>query len=340
MARPVASTGQHLAEDRGIRKQFRALSRDCFQTAEGRQRLGKPPVGRRLQRRFEFKPVGGIGRGRLERHLRAERRGHAGLADNCSQRLPLLLAAERFVDQPFHDALSAAGMARLGGSLHEGLGRPQQIPGRLGGRVFRGEFTGLIAGLVEERHGLLHPPDQRLGHGGLAQRHGIVWAGFQERHAARGSLGEFLGGQLKPGAVRHQAGPSGMPLRQPLHFRQSCRVLLPVGESVDLFQIAHEFGAAELDLLAGATRARRIRVQGHVGVISGKRPFQCELAMYHHHPRRASCRPPTEPSYSAGSRRRQCRRGQAADGAVKRSDTGLSLPAMSARAIPCSNPAS
>ena len=145
---------------------------------------------------------------------------------------------------------------------------PQQV-GR--GRVEAGVgclFDRLVACLVEQRHRLLHAADDGLGDRGLAERHGVVGKGFEERHAAGRRLRELLRGQLEPVAVREEAGTPRMPLREPLDFAERRRVLLPLRQPVELLQIAHEFGAAELDLLAGAAGARRVGVEGHAGAIS------------------------------------------------------------------------
>ena len=62
---------------------------------------------------------------------------------------------------------------------------------------------------------------------------------------------------------RQQARPRGAGRQQLLDVLQAGRRLVGVQQPVDLLQLVEEIGAAELDLLAGATRAERIGVDGH-----------------------------------------------------------------------------
>ena len=64
--RSLVRTAQHLAEDRHVGEQLRALAGDRLQAAERGQGLGQPPIGGSLQRRFKLETVGRVGWRRLE----------------------------------------------------------------------------------------------------------------------------------------------------------------------------------------------------------------------------------------------------------------------------------
>ena len=161
-------------------------------------------------------------------------------------------------------------MARLRGGLHERLGCPDQVAWHL---PFAG-LAGLVASLIEQGHGLLHAAHDGLRHRSQPQRDGVVGTGLEKRGTPRRGLGKLFGCQLQAGAVGHQAGPPRMQLRQPVHLRQRRGILLAFRETFDLFEIAHQFRAAELDLFACAARAGRIGVDGHGWMISGRRAHE------------------------------------------------------------------
>jgi hypothetical protein len=87
--------------------------------------------------------------------------------------------------------------------------------------------------------------------------------GVEKRLARRGRFGELLGGQFELRAGGHQAGAAGMLVGQPLHLVERRGDLVALDEPVELFEVADELGAAELDLLPGAARARSVGVDRH-----------------------------------------------------------------------------
>ena len=240
--------------------------------------------------------------------------------------MPLFRGAEGLVDQPFDDALSTSRVARLRGGLHECLGGPHEIVRHLAGAGLAGLMERLVAGLIEQGHRLLHPPRDGLRDRGQPQRHGVVGTGLEKLGACRRGRGKLLGGKLEAGSVGHQAGPARMPLRELFDLRQGGGVLLPLGQTVELFQVAHEFRAAELDLLAGAARTGRIGVDGHAGVISGMRALervrQCTSSIPLRRVAARRLRLHTLP-FSQAFRSR----GQAANTAAERLDVGPPVPA-------------
>ncbi len=62
---------------------------------------------------------------------------------------------------------------------------------------------------------------------------------------------------------RQQAGPIGIFLRQLVDQFQGGDTLLPFDHPLELFQLRHEFGATEFDLLASAAGTRRVGIENH-----------------------------------------------------------------------------
>ncbi len=111
-------------------------------------------------------------------------------------------------------------------------------------------------------HGLEELLESRLGlaldggeNGRFGQGHGIVGETLEEGGGiGRGRL------QLAAAAQQHpldcqQTRPRGAGRQQLLDALQAGRRLVGVQQPVDLLQLVEEIGTAELDLLAGATRA-------------------------------------------------------------------------------------
>ena len=110
-------------------------------------------------------------------------------------------------------------------------------------------------------HGLQELLESRLGlaldggeDGRFGQGHGIVGETLEEGGGiGRGGLQLAAAPQQHP-LGRQQAGPRGTALQELLDPLQTGRRLVGVQQPVDLLQLVEEIGAAELDLLAGATR--------------------------------------------------------------------------------------
>jgi hypothetical protein len=117
--RRLEGTGQHLAEHGDVGEHLLALARHGLEAAEGRQRLGEPPLPGVLERRVELGPPRGVDLRRLEPHFRPQGGGHAGRADDRGQEPPLVLGAQAPVEDPLEDPLREAHVAELAGDLHE-----------------------------------------------------------------------------------------------------------------------------------------------------------------------------------------------------------------------------
>jgi hypothetical protein len=146
-------------------------------------------------------------------------------------------------------------MTRLRRGLHERCGDPHEL--------CRDLAAGDLAGLVERRGRLLRAAGDGVGHRGLAEGQGIVGVGLEEGPARGGRLGESLRGQFELRARGHQAGAAGRLLVEPPHLVERRGDLVALHERVELLEIAHQVGTAELDLLAGAAGAGRVGVDGH-----------------------------------------------------------------------------
>ena len=118
-------------------------------------------------------------------------------------------------------------------------------------------------GLVEQAGGLLDAARDGVGDGRLAEGQRVFGMGVEKGPARRGRLGELLGGKFEFRAGGHQAGAAGMLVGQPLHLVERRGDLIALDEPVELLEVADQFGATELDLLAGAARAGSVGVDRH-----------------------------------------------------------------------------
>jgi hypothetical protein len=210
--------------------------------------------------------------GVLERDLRAQGRRYAGRADDRRQHPAFLVAAETPIGQPIDEPLGKADVAGLRRRLHE-RGRDPHELGRhvLPAVALSAGRHGRLAGLVEEGRGLLDPPCDRVADRGVAEGQRVVGAGLEKPPARLGGGRELLGAELELGPRRQQAGSARRLLLQPLHLVERGRNLVSLDEPVELLEVADQFGAAELELLAGASRARGVGVDGHGATCSRRR---------------------------------------------------------------------
>ena len=264
-------SGHHLAEHGDVGEQFPALAGHGLEAAEGRQRLGQPPLVSVLERRVELGPPGRVGRGRREPHLRAQRGRDAGGADDRGQQPTLLVGAETTVEEPLHDALREAHMAELGPGLHERRRDAHEFGRDVVAAFGTAGGQGRDAGLVEQRGRLLHAAGDGVGDGRLAEGERVLGMGVEKRLARHGGLGELLGAEFQLRPRGHQAGPARILVGQAPHLIERRRDLVALDEPIELLQVADEVGAAELDLLAGTSRAGCVGIDRHGKIGSGSR---------------------------------------------------------------------
>ena len=220
--------------------------------------------------RFELGPPRALGRELHPRDPRPQGGGHTRRTDKGGQNPSLLIAAEAAVFKPFQHPLSKTDVPHLGRRLDERGGDPHQF-GRdiLTAAGLLPHHHGGHSGLVEARGGLLDPASESVSDGRLPQGQGVFREGSEEGLAARGRLGKPLRRQFQFRAGGHQAGPPWVLLLEAAHLVERGRDLIPVDQTVELIQLADKVAATELDLLAGATRAGGVGVDGHAESCSG-----------------------------------------------------------------------
>ena len=119
--------------------------------------------------------------------------------------------------------------------------------------------------------------------GRFGQRHGIVGESREESGRIGPRRLDLAARPQQHPLDRQQACPRTTFRQQPLHVLEAGGKLLSFQQPVDLAQLADKIAAAELDLLAGATRAVRIGVDGHGSTVgfrmegSRLRPGDCAL---------------------------------------------------------------
>jgi len=224
-----------------------------------------------LECRVELRPPGRVGRGRREPHLRPQSGRHAGRADDRRQQPPFLVRAEATVDEPLHDALREADVAELGTGLDERGRDPHEFGRHVVPPLGAAGGQGRDPGLVEQRRGLLHAAGDGVGDGRLTEGERVLGMGGEKRLARHGGLGELLGAEFQLRPRGHEAGAAGMFVGQPPHLVEGRRDLVALDEPIELLEVADEVGAAELDLLAGASRAGGVGVDRHERIGSGGR---------------------------------------------------------------------
>ena len=106
-----------LTDDRDVGEERPRLARHAPQAAEGGERLREPPLPGMVERGVEFEPPWRIPLDGLERRLAAERRGHAGRAEDRAEKPQLVRRHETLLGKPFDDPLREADVAALRGRL-------------------------------------------------------------------------------------------------------------------------------------------------------------------------------------------------------------------------------
>ena len=224
-----------------------------------------------LERRVELRSPGRVGSGRREPHLRPQGGRHAGRADDRGQQPPLLVGAKAAVEEPLHHALREADVAELSTGLNERGCDPHQLGRHVVAPLGAARGEGRDPSLVEQRRGLLHAAGDGVGDGRLPEGERVLGVGGEKRLARYGGLGELLRAELQLRPRGHQAGAAGMFVGQPSYLVEGRRDLVALDEPIELLEVADEVGTAELDLLAGASRARGVGVDRHERIGSGGR---------------------------------------------------------------------
>jgi hypothetical protein len=253
--RGLEGSRQLFTEQSDVGEEFGTRRCHASQALECGQSLAEPPRTNVFQPRLELKPPGRISLCLDVMDSGSNRGRHPGRGDHCRQHSPLLVGAQRFFLKPFENALGKTRLPGLCRGLHDSRRDSHQIRRHVG--------AGGLSGAVQETGRLGHVVDKGSRDGRVAECQWIVGKGVQKSSTGHRRIVEATGGQFQLGLRGQKTGPTGVFRGKPRDLFEGRRELITLHEPLELLQVTDQLLAAELDLLAGASRTNGVGIDRH-----------------------------------------------------------------------------